>query len=494
MHEALRSRGIVGKDVAVGHQAERRIVALGLVAIAGCGDNLLPDPFIGLVRVSGPSPFAASCAGRAQPGTNFPGIEVEPSLAVDPTNASHLIGAWQQDRWSSGGSNGIGTAASFDGGATWTQRTPHFGRCAGGEAGNGGDYDRASDPWVTFAADGTAFQGALVFDAATARNAIVASRSIDGGLSWSEPAVLRADDDADVFNDKGSLTADPTDPGRIYAVWDRLTGLSQPAQPIGRGPTWFARTTTGAWEPARPIFDPGLDAQTLGNVIVVLPDGTLVDVFDLITESSGKTPVNTLAVIRSADKGLTWSAPTQIAAMHGVGVRDPNNHVFIRSGTDLPAIAVDRANGALYIVWQDVRAGTTIDGIALVTSIDSGVAWSAPMLVNGAPDVAAFTPVVAVAADGAVGVMYYDLRDADLADASMFRAAAWLAISHDRGVTWSDEPLGASFDLRPAALTNSYFLGDYEGLATSGGRFLPFFVGATAHDHDRTDVFVRAVN
>jgi len=73
---------------------------------------------------------------------------------VDPKNPSHLVGAWQQDRWSNGGSNGIGAAASFDGGATWTRSTPRFSRCARGDAGNRGDYDRATDPWVAFAPTG----------------------------------------------------------------------------------------------------------------------------------------------------------------------------------------------------------------------------------------------------------------------------------------------------------------------------------------------------
>jgi hypothetical protein len=485
----------VGEDARVGHHLEQLVGALGalcLVAVAGCGDNTLPDPFLGLVRVSGQTPFEDGCGGPQQ-GRSFPGIEVEPSLAVDPTNPAHIVGVWQQDRWANGGANGIGTAASFDGGATWTPSTPHFGRCAGGNAGNGGDYERATDPWVAFAADGSVFQIALMFDATSARNAMAASRSTDGGLSWNEPVVLRGDSDPDVFNDKDSITADPTDPGRVYAVWDRLTGMLQPTQPIGTGPTWFARTTDGVWEPARPIFDPGVDAQTIGNVIAVLPDGTLICVFDLITGASSQAPISMLAAIRSPDKGLTWSAPTMISVMSGVGVRDPNNHDFIRSGNDLPEIAVDRASGVAYIVWEQAHPGTAIDGIAMVSSSDGGVTWSAPVLINGAPGAAAFTPVVAVAADGTVGVMYYDLRDANLADASMFRSSAWLAISHDRGVTWHDEPLGASFDLRPAALVNTYFLGDYEGLATSGEMFLPFFVGATLDSGDKTDVFVRAV-
>jgi hypothetical protein len=467
------------------------LVLTGMTVMTGCGDNAFPDPFVGLVRVTDESPYVEACAG-AQSGSNFPGIEVEPSIAVDPQDPLHLVGAWQQDRWSNGGANAIGTAVSFDGGATWTRGAPRLSRCAGGDASNGGDYDRVSDPWITFAADGTAFLSALAFDPTTAHSTIVASRSTDGGLSWSDPTVLRTDSDADVTNDKESITADPSDPGRVYVVWDRLTGLAHPDEPIGTGPIWFARTTDGAWEPARPIFDPGSNAQTLGSVIIVLPDGTLVDAFNLITDADSDHSVNTLAVIRSTDKGLSWSAPILIAPMTGVGVRDPNNQLPIRSGDILPEIAVDRASGAIYIVWEGERPGKTFDGITLVTSRDGGLSWSAPQLINGAPETSAFTPAVAVAAGGTVGVTYYDLRDANLADGSMFRAAAWLTVSYDGGGTWTDEPLGASFDLRPAALTNAYFLGDYQGLTTSGGRFVPFFVAATPDDHDHTDVFVRA--
>ncbi|HEU4730140.1 MAG TPA: sialidase family protein [Kofleriaceae bacterium] len=473
------------------HPAEPLIAVLALAAAAGCGDNLPPDPFLGLVRVSGGSPYSTGCGGP-QSGTNYPGIEVEPSVAVDPTDPAHLVGAWQQDRWANGGSNGIGIAASFDGGTTWTLGVPHFGRCSGGNADNGGDYERATDPWVTFAADGTPFVIGMMFDGTSPRNAMAAIRSGDGGLSWSEPTVLRADDDPNVLNDKESITADPKDPGRVYAVWDRVTGLLRPNEPVGTGPTWFARTSEGAWEPARPIYDPGIDAQTVGNVIAVLPDGTLVCVFAQITKVSSQTPSTTLGVIRSTDKGMTWSAATLVAPMEGPGVRDPNNNEPVRSGGGLPAIAVDRKTGAIYVAWEGSRAGMVVDGAMMVRSLDGGVTWSEPAQINGVPDVSAFTPMVAVTDDGAVGVTYYDLRAADLGDPSMFRAAAWLAISRDQGATWSDEPLGAAFDLRPASLTTSYFLGDYEGLTAVGNTLLAFFVGATVDSDDKTDVFVYA--
>ena len=38
---------------------------------------------------------------------NYPDAEVEPYVAVDPTNPRHLIGSVQQDRWNDGGANGL---------------------------------------------------------------------------------------------------------------------------------------------------------------------------------------------------------------------------------------------------------------------------------------------------------------------------------------------------------------------------------------------------
>lgn len=463
---------------------------MGVVG-AGCGDNLY-DPLASLVRVSGTTPFRAGCGGMQQ-GTNFASVEVEASVAADPADPAHLVGAWQQDRWSNGGANGIGAAATFDGGASWTASTPRVSLCTGGAGSPGGDYERATDPWVTFGADGTVYQAALVFDSDTPRNGVVASRSRDGGRTWSDPEVLQADDDPDVFNDKDAITADPADPGRVYAVWDRLTGQTHPHDPVGTGPTWLARTVDGVWEPARAIFDPGIDAQTIGNVIAVLPDGTLVNVFDLITGASGTTPTHMLAVIRSADHGLTWSAATVIAPMRGSGVEDASVDGPIRSGTDLPQIAVDRARGAVYIVWQDKPEAASATAVMLVSSLDGGVSWSAPVVVNGAPGASAFTPSVAVATDGTVGVSYYDLRDARPGEVGKPRVTPWLATSRDGGATWSEEALSQPFDLRPALLQGIYFLGDYQGLAAADGVFVPFFVATTPDGDDRTDVFVRAV-
>src|SRR5260221_6359996 len=130
-----------------------RFLSGALVILAACGKHHPAQSFAGLTAVSGASPFPSNCIGAGQMGINFRSAEVEPFLAIDPKDPLHLVGVWQQDRWSNGGANGLGSAASFDGGKTWTKGFAHFTLCSGGNAVNRAIFERASDPWVTFAGD-----------------------------------------------------------------------------------------------------------------------------------------------------------------------------------------------------------------------------------------------------------------------------------------------------------------------------------------------------
>ena len=73
----------------------------------------------GPVRASGPTPFATGCNGAPQSGTNYLNAEVEPYLAANPRDRHNLVAVWQQDRWSTGGSNGLLAKRSTDGGRSW---------------------------------------------------------------------------------------------------------------------------------------------------------------------------------------------------------------------------------------------------------------------------------------------------------------------------------------------------------------------------------------
>jgi len=320
--------------------------------------------------------------------------------------------------------------------------------------------------------------------AAGSSNAMLVSRSLDGGLSWSAPATLIRDG-ANAFNDKNSITADPTDAALAYAVWDRLT-------PDGNGPTYFTRTTNGgvSWEPARPIYNPGGINQTIGNLVAVLPDGSLLDLFTEIDVASDHSDSAFLAVIRSADKGRTWSAPVRIADNLAVGTRDPRTGAPVRDSADIPQIAVG-PGGAVYVVWQDARfSGGVVDGIAMSRSTDGGRHWTAPVRVNRASTVAAFVPSVHVRSDGTVGISYYDFRS-DTADTTSLLTDYWLAYSDDGGASWREHRVSRTFDLDTAPNAGGYFLGDYQALASRGALFVPFFVRTNSgNTANRTDVFV----
>jgi hypothetical protein len=88
------------------------------------------------------------------------------------------------------------TAASFDGGHSWSRMLQPMSRCAGGTGANGGDYERATDPWVDVAPDGAVYAMALAFSGAAGQasaSAMLVNRSTDGGVSWSAPLTLIRD-------------------------------------------------------------------------------------------------------------------------------------------------------------------------------------------------------------------------------------------------------------------------------------------------------------
>jgi len=465
----------------------------------------------GLVRVAPVDPFLGNPADDvpSQPGVNYPFSQVEPYVAANPTRANNLVAAWQQDRWSNGGARGVVVGVSTDHGHSWDPVViPGITKVAGGE------FLRATDPWLAFAADGDLFASVLAWDPAppdhpilqypfdSTRSAVFVARSADGGLTWDQPVKLI--DEPGVrfegplpflaFNDKETITADPTDPDKAYVVWTRisfdpLTGF--------RGPTYLSRTTDGGatWEAPRPIHDPGPFAQTIANQVLVLPDGTLVNVF---TQGSEASRFGDVAAVRSTDGGLTWSAPAIIATAAARLVTNPDDGGPIRTGETFVEAAVDPRTGAVYLVTQalDLADGRALEGVTFSQSLDGGRTWTEPVVINGTPtgipagSRQAFNPSVHVAADGTVAVTYYDFRK-NTPDAGL--PTDYWAVFADPGdrrnrpggladpTNWGGEVrlTDESFDMERAPSSQNenagYFVGDYQGLTAVGNRFLAVF-------------------
>ena len=478
------------------------------VAAAGANTYGLSSPVVDVS--TGPDPFATCTADNVADQMTFsdlyPNAEPEPRADVNPTNPSNIVGAYHEDRWDRfGGNRGLVSSATHDGGAHWNKVVvPGITKCSDGI------FDRASDPWVSFAPNGKLYGIWLVFDVFDSHNGVLVSTSANGGDSWSDPVPLIVDDTNG--NDKQSITADPYNANNVYAVWDRF--LSPPgglhASDTGRfharsyvQQIFFSRTTNGgaSWEPARVIYNPGTQNFTIGSIINVLPNAThdLVDVFGEGATQGGKSRSADIAAIRSTDHGVTWSKKASVVAPLDLsfgGPYDPDNNRPIRSG-GLPDATVDPVSGRLYVVWEDDTTQPGIDEIRFSQSSDGGITWSDPVKINKTPtniapgNQQAFTPTVKVAADGTVGVTYYDLRENTPAPG--LPTDYWLVHCHSactNAVSWAESKVAGPFDEEQAAFARGYFVGDYQGLVTIGNTFGAFFGQAVSRAADNpSDVY-----
>jgi hypothetical protein len=484
----------------------RRLIPFAAIAILALAPVVAANTLIATapvaVSATGASPFGiTTCtnedlATEQSHSTLFLNGEVEPWVASDPGSLGHLVGAYQQDRWEDGASRGIVSAKSSDGGGTWTANTQTKSSfCTGGTVGNGGDFQRATDPWTSISPDGTAYLMTLSIGDPNTNfdNAMLVMRSTDSGATWANPTTLIRENLATTLNDKNSLTADPNDSNFVYAVWDRLEFPNAHARAAAvanafpfKGPIYFSRTTDGGanWSAGAPIFGNGSITQTIGNQIVVLPDlnngtfeGQLVDGFNYrsLRKSGNVNGFDNVAVILSSDHGATWSkSPIIVSKLYDVPVVDPDTLAPIRSAEGIPEFAVNRSNGTLYAVWEDGRFSSfAYAEVAFSQSTDGGLTWSDPIKIDKTPgtglNAQAFEPAVHVLPDGTVGVTYYDFRNNGSGTPAL-ETDYFMVHCHATCTTagnWSENqitPLASSFDLRKAPNARGYFLGDYQGL------------------------------
>jgi hypothetical protein len=496
--------------------------------------NLLSGYTLGpLVQVSGPSLYAGSTADNLPPDQIQLNSEDENQLVVDPTNPNHFVALWQGDV-TTVGNRGQNVGVTFDGGKTW-----HVAPLPGVSQVSGGPLQSTADPWLAFAPNGDLYATCLAFTSpqnflgATVEDNVLVLKSSDGGLTWGAPTVLHDNTDARAFNDKDSVTTDPTDSRFAYMAWDFVSTPSGLAtrneQPVLgfagiKAPVLFTRTTDGGrtWEPVRTIYDPGANADTNDQQIVVRPNGTLVDFFMEIlgnknNDGGTKLDVN-LSLLVSQDKGQTWQngKPMRAAKMLPVNLSDPDNGTPIDDtnfNQELFDVAQDPRNGYLYAVWADGRfSGGQHTAIAFSMSTDGGLTWSAPIQVNKTPtnipagNQQAWLPSVKVAADGTVAVTYYDFRNNDAKPG--LPTDYWAVFGKPTTPTALTDPANwgnelrltdRSFDLEKTLFQGEgdtvpgLFLGDYEGLKAVGNDFVATFCVAGVSPTDPKSIFFRRI-
>jgi hypothetical protein len=466
-------------------RSEMRVASLLSIALVGLIVSTFPAAGIAgpyqvknLKPISGPSPFAAGCPGAIFDETNITGHELEPAIAVNPANRRNIIASWKQDVGPFAPGRSDLVASSRDNGKTWRHSTiPGLTVCTGGTA------DAASDPWLSAGPDGTVYfiGAAASLSTAPPPVAFLASRSRDGGRTWSAPATVASPDPR---NDKPAVTADPDIAGRAYAIWSNWDhGFVFPFANLLK----FSRTDDGGvtWSEAVVIDAPPPNAIDLSSVVLVLPDGTLLAVFQRQDFFPDFTATQEYFASRSSDGGSTWLPPVEIASMPIQPLFDPETgDERPQPGFHTAAVAPD---GSVYVTWERATSATS-GAIDVARSRDGGRSWHVASL----PRVSAyaFEPAIAVNRRGTVGVIWYDLRNDRPGDASL-TADVWFAHSHNRGRSWKQTHVAGPTDLRTAPLPRHNYVGEYQGLATLRGRsFAALFTLAAPQAKDGpTDIF-----
>ena len=448
------------------------------------------------VKVNGGSTLTG-CPFGASPdfAAAYNNTEVEPQVAVDPTNPARITGVSQQDRWPDGGARGLSSWQSSNGGTSWAKLADvPWSACQGGPQ----RFGRVTDPWVSYDRAGTAyFIGQPIDSAALGISAISVTSTT--GSTWRPPQILIEDEGSrGITNDKVSVTGDPTRAGYAYATWLRFTHPAEGRNgPVAdqhsfafRGEPMFSRTTDGGatWSVPKPMRQSNSYFQ--GNQIAVAPDGTLYNVAaNLFRGALAGGNATYMSVSRSNDAGLHWSSPVQIAPISFVQLFVPDDHFPIRAEDYLPDIAISPTNGDIYVLWSD-GLGTPISKVVMVKSTDGGRHWSGPTVVStGGPSVQSYNHSIEVTANGTVVLTYWDDRNNVLGD-GIATTDVWLRHSHTGGTSWEPEQhISGPFDHYNAPISylapgdpRGLFLGDYMGLETIAGNSVINFLSTTISD------------
>jgi hypothetical protein len=357
----------------------------------------------------------------------------ESDIRVDPLNALHLIATSKWFVSAEGYDHLLGFYESFDGGASW----PVQGHIPGYEG-----WTDNTDPVGAFDTYGNFYVLDLPYQffynadgshnfainpnkepnpsvPAEVISVAVRPHGASTATDWlathnGQPDIVAAYPNKGNEPDKQWITIDrnPTSTfvDRIYAMWVDFTGCCTP-HPVVSWATALSNGTHTDW--STPVALPEGPAMPQGATYLlphVAPDGTL---WTTLTNSgpAHQYASDKIIIDRSNDGGATWTIAGVVAdKIVAPPARYPNT-TFRDGILNSFAVGPTLVGGhyPLYVTYED--AGDGLTSVLLTVSYDDGVTWSDPIRVNDNPAPAdALQPTVATAANGTVGVAFYDRR------------------------------------------------------------------------------------
>ena len=408
------------------------------------------------------SPLPAPVAVTAGPHST-----VETSIAIDPSNPDHIVGAAlttigdpSQRRITNF------SYVTWDGGRSWTTvAVPNpEGRVQGDD---GVVVDPTGRVYRTY----ISFKHLRDPSASGPKTGVFAAVSEDGGLTYTVPTPVVDHINTIVpFEDKPYPGIDlaPESPyrGRLYVAWTRFTRYGSDS-PEDSSYIFVATSAGGGRTFSRPTRVPGTAGDALdgdgtveGAVPAPGPDGTVYMTW------AGPRGIE---FSRSMDGGATWDTARAI-------LEQPGGWSFDIAGLTradgLPVTGVDTSDGphrgTVYVNWADLRNSGGEPGdvdVFLSRSSDGGHSWSEPLRVNrdrrGNGRDQFFTWMSVDPVDGSVNVVYYDRREGDGTGIHVY-----LARSTDGGRSFREHRISEA----PFVPVEGRFFGDYIGVSAYGGR------------------------
>jgi uncharacterized repeat protein (TIGR01451 family) len=412
---------------------------------------------IAAVAVVAPADAAEPLPGTPVRVSPVSRIQVEPSIAINPTNPQNLVAGYI---------DGLrcGVAWSVDSGMTWTTAILAESTQAA--------FTLAGDPVVDFAADGTAYYLCMNTAGPNVKTQYL-YRSNDGGMTWNDTNPSLAIAPTFANDDKGHFVVDnyPGSPffGNIYVA----------ATALGSGQVRFVRSADGGSVFSTPITINDADIGFAVN-LAVGADGTVYAAWEAEQTVGSSIAVR---IDRSDDGGQNFGALTGgiDAEIQSTGITLGGVRPIPSRGNGFPYIGTHPTDpNVVYAVWAESGPGTDDSDIRFSRSTDRGDTWSPSVRIN--TDVnpvgdfsSQFWPTMAVdPVDGDINIIWYsDQNDPDRTAGAPF-IDLYFTRSSDSGLTFDPPVL-----VTPAPSSPSNFFGDYLGIDAYGGVAHPIWIDTT---------------
>jgi hypothetical protein len=401
--------------------------------------------------------------------TIFRNSVAEPSLAVNPLDKKQIIVTYEQDVIGSDdvanlGALSIGIAYSKDGGKSWSHSNSLNTQLC-----NGGFADTVANAQVAYGSNGVAYITATFSNVQNNANTlnqsgVFLSRSEDNGKTWSFPTILDASSttldnqgtSTSPFSNGATVSVDPSNPNNVYVTYSRMDSSTSGSTSIISSSTDGGVTFSNNENLYNPANDTTFSTINNGvasnmlvnnNKIISQPNGNVLNFMTRTYAATGVTSQQfeandsfpytarsfDIAFTASNDGGSTFNTSArQVANIDGNPVYSGG---YTYSGADVTGgvgallstlgsnqsfdAAINPENGYIYVVYQTGEfTANQLPQIALVSSRDGGVTFSDPVRVSrtplNSPNPQAFTPSIAIADNGVVGILYQDFRKSDV--------------------------------------------------------------------------------